>query len=319
MSLDVLEVELKQPPGRRWSGLRGRERDANALLDTYLRDLGATPELVSFVAEAATATSPADYLEEVRGIAALIERPFDEVLVGNVYYDVTRHLLGCTALAVDTDEGPLHARNLDWWTEERRLADLSVRVRVSNAPAGDFELVSWPGFIGAFSGVAPGRFAITLNAVLSNEQPALAISTSFLVRRAFEEAADFAAAVELLRATPIASDCLLLVTGTRRGEMVVIERTSTRAALRWPEDGMVCVTNDYRLLEGEAVAGATSELVRTGGSRYVAATELARAAPPASADLAFTILQDPRVKMGCTVQHMVLSAARGTIDVRIPG
>ncbi len=48
-----------------------------------------------------------------------------------------------------------------------------------------------PGFVGVFSGVAPGRFAVTLNAVLSAEPPQPATPVVLLLRTVLEHAQTF--------------------------------------------------------------------------------------------------------------------------------
>ena len=314
----VIEVDLRESPRRRWRGIAAHADGAREVLDAYVQDLGGLARLGGVVATVAPLVLSAEIQEEIASLAEMLGRPIENVTLGNLYYDVFRAMVGCTAFAVDTSDGPLHSRNLDWWSERRLLSDQSVRVRFIGAPAGDFETIGWPGFIGAFSGVAPGRFGLTLNAVLSTEKPQIAEPITFLLRRVLETARSFDEAVRLLSETTIASDCLLLVTGTKRGEMVVIERTSTRALIRTSEDGFLCVTNDYRALDDEVPAESIGELQRSGGSRFVAATELARERPPVDEERAFEILSSPRVKMMMTVQQMVLSAKRGTIELRVP-
>src|SRR5262249_42706917 len=134
-------------------------------------------------------------------------------------------VFGCTAFAVDMGDQVLHARNLDWWTEGSLLSRYTAACRFVGAPAGEFTTVGWPGFVGAFSGIAPGRFAVTLNAVLSDEPAQLGTPVVLLIRRTLEEARSFTEAVRTLSETPIPCDCLLLVTGVRSGEMAVIERS----------------------------------------------------------------------------------------------
>ena len=109
------------------------------------------------------------------------------------------------------------------------------------------------GFIGALSGTKPGKFSLTLNAVLSKDSPEIAVPVSFLLRDVLENANSFHEAKETLEKTTIASDCLLLLSGTTSDEMVVIERTPKRSATRGPNNGVICVTNDYKLLENGKV------------------------------------------------------------------
>ncbi|MAQ15808.1 MAG: hypothetical protein CMN30_13560 [Sandaracinus sp.] len=167
-----------------------------------------------------------------------------------------------------------------------------------------------------FSGVAEGRFAITLNAVLSGETPELARSVTMLLREVFEEAQTYDEAVTRLSEGTIACDCLLLVSGVREGEMCVVERTSRRAAIRSPADGLVVVTNDYRAMDVATVE--RSELQATACARYDRALAQALRTVPSDAEAAFAILTDERVKMAITVQHMVMRAATGELHVRLP-
>jgi acid ceramidase len=180
-------------------------------------------------------------------------------------------------------------------------------------------LITWPGFTGALSGVAPGRFAISLNAVLSDELPAFAPPITYVLRSVFEDARSFDEAVERLTTTDIASDCLLLVTGTRPGEMVVIERTPTRAAHRNPVEGRLLVANEYLSLStSSSAAGPDQELQRTSCARFDRAIALLDQRIPRDEAECFAILTDLAVRMRITVQHMVFSAARGLVAVRLP-
>lgn len=60
---------------------------------------------------------------------------------------------------------------------------------------------------------------------------------------------------------------LLLRTGTRNEDMVVIERTRTRARVGTAESGIVVATNDYRAMETVSTA-AIGELADTACDRY---------------------------------------------------
>jgi len=293
--------------------------DGRQLLAQYMTDLGGGAQFRDVIAAYRDGCIPADYVTELTAIAAMIGVSPDEVLVVNLYYDLLKVVLGCTAFAVDTDNGPLHARNLDWWTENDLLARSTVLVDMRGAAAGPFRVVAWPGFIGALSGVAPGRFAISLNAVLSDEPPAIAAPITFVLRSVFETARTFAEAVDQLVATEIASDCLLLVTGTQHGEMVVVERTPTRAAVRHADRGRLVVANEYRALATNGTAAGTEqELQRTSCGRFDRATALLAQHGPWRATDCFSVLADPAVQMRLTVQQMVMSAAQGTLEVRLP-
>lgn len=315
----TLTVDLAARPDARWAALRPHAATANAMVRQYLGDLARGADrgtLQGLVAASETVAVPESLRGEIDSVADVIRAARIDVLTANLYYDAFRVLMGCTAFAIDADDGPLHARNLDWWTEGGLLSRATTVTRFENGPAGRFTTVGWPGLVGAFSGVADGRFAITMNAVLSEEKPTLALSTPMLIRDVLERARDYVDAKHRLATTPIASDCLLLLTGAARGELCVIERTSTRSAIREAEDGIVAVTNDYRALDTHAVS--TSALSETAGDRLAVAWRRARAERPRDAASALAILRDANVQMLITVQQMVLHARSGRCVVEAP-
>lgn len=313
----MISIDLDQPPTRRWAPLAVRASNARALLDVYEKDLGATVQpLLDTLVELARSVLPAETFAELEGVANVIDAPLPRVVLGNLYYDVIKAGLGCSAFAVDTPQGPLHARNLDWWTTGGLLRNETEVFDCRRRGRTHYRLVGWPGFIGAFSGVAPGRFAITLNAVISDDAACIAEPVVFLLRRVLDEVSSFDEALKVLSSAPIASDCLLLLSGVREGEFVVIERTPTRTAVRRPANGFIDVTNDYRLLD---VAGAArGELTQTSCRRSEWLREVLSVAKPTTSADAFALLSDERVKMTITVQQMVFCAATGRCDVRLP-
>jgi len=176
-----------------------------------LEDLGSLAEIAEQIAPIAAEHLDASTLAELRGLSQHAEIDEARLLLANLYYDAFRILIGCTAFAIDAPTGPIHARNLDWWAPNRLLTSTTWITAFEYGAMGPFETVGWPGMIGAFSGIAKGRFAVTMNAVVSREPAEPAASIAMLIRHAFETCADFDAAVALLSATKITADCLLLV------------------------------------------------------------------------------------------------------------
>lgn len=319
-----LDVDLDLPPDRRWEALEPVRESARELVRFFVRDLGGPERFAPVLARHRDAHLDLEYVAELRAVARVISLPEDEVLLANLYYDAMKlvlssDLLGCTGFAIDAEGGPLHARNLDWTTADGLLASETIVVRYRRGPGPPrYRVVAWPGFVGCLSGVAPGRFAVTLNAVMSEDAPGLAPPVTFVLRRLLETAAGYDEALDALARTPIASDCLLLVSGVAAGQMAVVERSPTRAAVRRAVDGRVVVTNDYRLLPTAAGMPGGSELAATSCGRFEAASRLLREAPPRDGEGCLRVLRDPAVRMSITVQQMVLSAAQGTARVELP-
>lgn len=313
--LPRIVIDLDAPPHERWRPLSPHATAARELLAAYSGELGTeTIELIDLYAgDAITAEERA----EIDAVAKVLDMPSLEVLAANLYYDAVSTMWACTAFAVDTESGPLHARNLDWWSIDRTLERHSVVFDMWRGGRPSFHMVGWPGMLGALSGVAPGRVAITLNAVISGERAPLVgrRAVSFLLREVLDQAVDFDDACARLTGTTLAADCLLLVTGPRNGQMCVIERTPTKTAVRRPEAGRIVVTNDYRALTGTIGAGA-GELAATACGRFDRASALIDQV--LDVDAALAVLSDPAVRMDMTVQQMAFNVRNGLLRARAP-
>lgn len=266
-TIPEIEISLADPAPARWGLSQTQLGWARELIRRSVEEVGGVDLFRDELASFAYAHIRREFIDEIDALAQLAEEEFVGVLAANLYYDFVKLYLGCTAFAVNTDDGPLHARNMDWFSHGNCLSEFTTIINFRRGRELVFQSVGWPGAVGVLSAIAPGRFTVTLNAVLSDEPMQMATPVTIMLREACQTARDFAEAVELLSATPITSDCLLLVTGTQRGEMVVIERTPTRHAIRSAEGDYIIVTNDYRMIDCTAV-GPSNEIYESACGRF---------------------------------------------------
>jgi hypothetical protein len=193
------------------------------------------------------------YLGEIETVARAIGQPGIWLLHG-------AYLLGCTALADEGPDGPRLRRTLDWpFPGLGRLVEVVRR----HGTAGDYLNVTWPGFVGVLTAVAPRRFAASINQApmrrrwrstmllwLDYALNALAglrgsgrLPPEHLLRRVFETCASFDEARRTLETTPVARPVLFVLVGCKAGERVVIEREGD--IVRSIPDETV-VANDWR-------------------------------------------------------------------------
>jgi hypothetical protein len=143
----------------------------------------------------------------------------------------------CTTAAV----GPAMLRVLDW-----RFDGLGREIVVAKhrSTAGEWLNVTWPGFVGVLTALAPGRFAAALNQAPLRRRTGLlpidwfidrvrvnrsrALPATHLLRLAFETCRNFNQAVALLRDTPIALPAMFAISGPD-GQDAIIERQERSA------------------------------------------------------------------------------------------
>jgi hypothetical protein len=185
--------------------------------------------------------SRSPYLTEVEAIAAALG-------FAGIWFLNGSYQWGCTALARDEDGAPWLARTLDW-----PFPGLGRRLEITRmrGAAGDFLNVTWPGYVGVLTALAPGRFAAAINQAplwRRTRKPWLrpcdlaanALRTwrirfcppDHLLREVFETCRDFGEAKRRLETVPIARPVIFTLVGCERGERCVIERTEEGFASR---------------------------------------------------------------------------------------
>jgi len=185
------------------------------------------------------------YVPEIAQIAAALGFPGVWLLNGSYQW-------GCTALAREEEGVPWLARTLDWpFPGLGRHTDI-VRTR---GPAGEYFNVSWPGYAGVLTAMAPSRFAASINQApmwRRTRHPWLrfydlvgnALHTWMnvhhmppdqLLRQAFETCETYVAAKTMLEQTPVARPVIYTLIGCSSGERCVIERTEVSFKTREDE------------------------------------------------------------------------------------
>lgn len=199
------------------------------------------------------------YLQEIDRVRRRLDGPGAVLL--NMSYEWS-----CTA-GVGPDpagSGSRMLRALDW-----PLTGLGRTVVVARqyGPAGDFFNVTWPGYVGVLTAMAPGRFSAAIN------QPPLrrvsrlmpldwvmgrvrlwrqrALPPGHLLRRVFETCTSYAEAKRMLVATPLCLPAFYCLSGAEPGEGCVIERLEEHAVVH---EAPTAISNHWRGIEQDGYA-----------------------------------------------------------------
>ncbi len=234
--------------------LEGRER-AQSLRDECVGWLPAYVRPLLPMIDAMTRSwlkrSASPYVDEIAAIAAGLGH-------SGIWFLNGCYQWGCTSLVREEEGTPWLARTLDW---PFHGLGRNVEIARMHGPAGAYDAVTWPGFVGALTASAPGRFAacinqapllrrtrhpwlrsfdIALNAVATRQ--VRFIPPDHLLRHVFETCGSFDEAHQRLETTPVARPVIYTLAGCRSGERCVIERTEEDFKTREQETG---AANDW--------------------------------------------------------------------------
>jgi hypothetical protein len=229
----------------------------------------------------------------------------------------------------------LFARNLDWPDPDgllkryTRMKTYKARRKPSfwslEKPLEPFHSLTFPGYSGVLTGYAPGRFAVSLNAVMNDTELSFGAAPSLLTRQALETCGTFVDAVKLLCRTPLVCGALFTVIDASRcsgkNAGCVVERSPKGYAIRHAvpvgeNDWVVCATNDYHAIKAADVSDLPSEMAAGSGiaqtscNRYNKVINGLRNARLGLPDEAMLYDKDVRrilkdTEFGCTVHSTV--------------
>jgi len=239
-----------------------RPEDAAALIGDALR----TSPLLRLVARVADPLSRSwlerhgnPYLHEIHAVARQLET------AGVYFLNVVYEWACSTSAGPDPDGAGMRLiRVLDWGLKGTGRYGAIAR---HESDAGAFYNATWPGYAGVITAMAPGRFAAAIN-----QAPRLApvgvrwmdetvarwrmlraptaLPASHLLRRVFEEARDYDAALAMLMSAEsvVAMPAFFTLAGAKIGEAAVIEAFGAERRLHRAsnEGGLVVgVANDW--------------------------------------------------------------------------
>jgi hypothetical protein len=219
-------VELARRERDRLADLLGMGRKHYSAIGISLGDIPARRWL---------ARTDNPYLGEMLEIAALTGQP--GVYALNMSYE-----WGCTTGVGPAADGMRLIRTLDW-----PLPGLGRHIVVARQPgaAGTWLNLTWPGYVGVISALAPGRFAAAINQPPMRRRTRSLVADwamnrmavwrsrhlppAHLLRRVFEECRTYLEAKRILVETSLCMPAFFTLAGANSGEGCVIERQADRA------------------------------------------------------------------------------------------
>ena len=333
------KIDFRKAPSERWEELltdpwaiRKARTLCNAVSRQWQAQFGRlTPLVTGPVAKAASflarrSQGDLDYVEDMEVWSEYAVGDFNRVILANFSYEVSqvhggignglqqakngifKRLGFCTSVAFRRPRlGMVHCRNMDWPISQIKDATIVLDCK---SDAGPFKAVSVPGMVGVLSGVARGRFSMTVNSKedLNHVVPNPAgWGATLLVRWIFECCGSYEAALRELRKAPAFVPFYVMLVGLKPDEAVVVEvNRSGRNRVHKQPGYPVAVANHYpaEISEDEEMdSQERQELVE----------ERAIGCKAKSLSGCFSVVNEYPVMHAGTVQSMVLHPRTGTV------
>jgi isopenicillin-N N-acyltransferase-like protein len=164
------------------------------------------------------------------------------LMKANLSYDLLFGAIGCSTAVIPTDNGPIVARNMDWFPANL-ISQASAIIPTKNGWNAGFL-----GSVGVVTGLGKG-FGLVLNAAWAGKTELRGYPVLLFLRHVLDTANNYDEAYNLITTTPLMSGALITLVGTKNEERVVIERAPLIAAVRTTdEDKPLITTNHYRML-----------------------------------------------------------------------
>ena len=245
--IPVVDIRHGGPPQHARQSAAQARALRDACLSFFPRTLLPTMPLLDRAARRWLKRSASPYVDEVAQIAGILD-------LSGVWLLNASYQWACTALAREHDGVPWLVRTLDW--PFRGLGRHTEVAHMRGAgPGGDFFSITWPGYVGTLTAMAPSRFAACINQAPMRRRTlhrylrlydfaanALAslgrgglMPPDQLLRRTFEVCEDYRQARRMLETTPVARPVIFTLIGCAAGEACIIERTETAFVTRETE------------------------------------------------------------------------------------
>lgn len=313
----TIDIDLDLPVEARYKPHRDAFcKGASDLLAEMKEDL---PEEAGYLAQLIDVRTAGRFRAEAEAMASAGDVDWQDLMVAGAAYEFVLAMFGCSTIAAVTDNGPVLARNMDWWPE-RALARCSYEIRGIRGGVAETTVAGWPGAIGVVTGMSHNGFALAMNAVDTGEGiRESGYPVMLYLRRVMDDCKSFEEAVEKVSKQELAAPCLVTIVGTVNHERVCIERTPTEYHERWPlGDEPLLTTNHFRENHRSELS-AGSDLQKTSCVRFDRMKSLLSANHSGFSDEQFLqVLSDDRVMLGITAQQIVMRPLENRMGLFVP-
>ncbi len=235
------------------------------LLKTEIKDLvnyffvekknlfGTSKETISQGAKILEKHIPAEYIEEMKGIAEGAGVEYDRILFTNTFLDVvSANWVGarpsCSNFAafpgMSKNGDVVHGRNLEW-SPDQKISDMNTVFFITPKDGATLVMLSWPGMTGTLTGMNANGISMGEMTSMSSDATLEATPIMIQLRMLLERSKTLEEAWSVLADVPRTTGYNVLVTDGKSNSGFVAEMNAKHIIRYNPEGGFLMHTNHY--------------------------------------------------------------------------
>ncbi|OQV08963.1 hypothetical protein CLAIMM_13158 [Cladophialophora immunda] len=190
-----------------------------------------------------------EYVEEMKGVAAGSDLPFNTILAMNIRTEISMGMLadGCTSFAWKTDMVSLLAQNWDWEeAQQKNLIHLNIK---QGAPKPSISMITEAGIIGKV-GLNSAGVGVCLNAILARGVDYDRLPVHLALRATLDSTSRVEAIAKLERAGVAAAVHFLIADGTGATSIEFSHKDLVKLEM---QRGRICHSNHFLVEHTEGV------------------------------------------------------------------
>lgn len=263
----MITIDLSLPAEKRWIPILKYKRQAKSLLKNACEEIDGLGFIKKMIYDSFLFLygEGSKYHKELEFLSKNLNISVKDILVCHLIYELSQSTSYCTSVAIPTNKfGMVHARNLDW--PLKGLDKYTIPMKFINGKKS-FISISFPGYIGALSGMVPGQYSASINQAPTSIPNPFGWSASFALRRLFETCYTYNQAIEFISNIKSIYPFFVHVVGKTHSKVIAVKPYggnyiySTKAItnhypddenyydVRWEENGELYCTDSIKRLD----------------------------------------------------------------------
>jgi len=223
-------VNLNESASTRWAHVIEDFKDDMREVVSYVDTLPFLVKLIGLplIRTLFNQSSQVLHKDEMACTSRITGIPVEEVFLMQFIYELTAC---CTSGVINTADGVIHYRTMDW--EMPELKKLTINVRFERDGEHVFNAVTWAGSVGIFTAAKSGAHTVSINfrttgdGIMENLTRLVSgiWPPSYLLREKMSDGCSTQSIIDSLTHTPTVSPCYFIIASTVAEESVIIARS----------------------------------------------------------------------------------------------